>query len=147
MLANLPKHIVRPLLHCIEAINRCWPPQSPSCAKEKEVVFLYLNRAIMAERFRKDNGELMMRAFVVGALLSIVGTSSLLAANFTPSPAAHAPHSFSQITCDQKAASVCQQQANGCGNICKASTDYQSCWQGCLNRYKECKYNAGCGGL
>jgi hypothetical protein len=40
---------------------------------------------------------------------------------------------------------ACQQQANGCGNICKTGKDFQTCFQGCQSRYNECKRSAGCG--
>ncbi|SPP92739.1 exported protein of unknown function [Bradyrhizobium vignae] len=89
----------------------------------------------------------MRLAGAVGLLLSFA-TTSALAANFTPIPGKGIyRNNIIKIACDQRAASVCQQQANGCGNICKAGRDYQLCWQGCLNRYKECKYSAGCGDL
>jgi hypothetical protein len=50
-----------------------------------------------------------------------------------------------KISCDQRAARLCQQQVNGCFNICNASNNVVNCNSGCLDRYKECKVVAGCG--
>lgn len=86
-----------------------------------------------------------MRSIIFSALCLAFLTSAAHAANFTPIPQTK-PGAI-QVSCDQRAASSCQRQANGCGDVCKAARDYQLCWQGCLNRYKECKYSSGCGSL
>jgi hypothetical protein len=79
--------------------------------------------------------------FVIGVLTLMVASTFAYAGpqttNFTPR------NNIVQIACNQQSASVCQQQANGCGNFCRG-TDYQTCRQECLNRYKDCKVNAGC---
>ena len=50
-----------------------------------------------------------------------------------------------RIACTQSTARVCQHQVNGCFNICNRSNNVVNCNVGCLDRYEECKVNAGCG--
>jgi hypothetical protein len=85
-----------------------------------------------------------MKWFIVAAFLFGSITSSM-AENGGGSFRNYSPSNIIRVACDQSSARTCQQQATGCQNLCDASNNPASCRSGCMDRYKNCKVNAGCG--
>ena len=48
--------------------------------------------------------------------------------------------------CDENAMQICRQQWDYCSDICTGSTGAtaDTCWTGCVNRYRHCKIASDC---
>ena len=86
-----------------------------------------------------------MKVLAIG-LLAIIALGSGGPTGSANEPRYNPPAKIILAGCDQSAYQICRQQWNICSDICQGSTGAvaETCWTGCVNRYKHCKIASSC---
>ena len=86
-----------------------------------------------------------MKVLAIGLLVIVAtanGDSTASANELGYNP----PEKIILADCDENAMEICRQQWHYCSDICTGSTGAtaDTCWTGCVNRYRHCKIASDC---